>query len=271
MIASLLAPTLAAILSVSYIIGWCLLSDLSFTQIRLVFGRTRRWLSLLILLDAGRAAAVATVALLAVINRGGTISPSVAKSVIFWLGVGVSSFFVGFRLPPSTDLTMMPKRARVPSETRGRGSRVDSTIGPLLYNPNIGIIAGLRRKCVSRLEDAVAAERSQHVALAVAAVQQGVARWFPTGASEQDVQRIIVECREYLEAKPQSLEDPARKELLDYFERLELDMNTMGRRRPAAHRETVHAILHKLSKFKLYALQQQVLDTTKLSRGSEGG
>jgi hypothetical protein len=260
-----LAPGLAALLSILYLIGWCRLSDLSFRQTAEVLFSERESAAVLIFLDAGRAATMAAAALLSLSVRSGTFSPW------FWLVVGFSSFFVGFRFPHIT-LTETPRQspADEPRERR-RAQTAPEDTGLLLYSPNVGMFTKLRRKSAGRLEAAVSGIRGHEVAVEFDEVQRLTEMLFPDGADPGDVLRITAQCRKYVSSQGESIAHRVRDELNDYFDTIELDVviSDNTRRTRGKHKETVYAILFKLQKHDLRALQRQVLYTTQELHGRE--
>ena len=177
-----------------------MVSDLTPRQTSRVFKAAGSAAALLALLDALRALVLALFFLSGYgLTRGFRISPT-SVSLATWLIVGLASFFVGIRLPPSfgwNSAFVDTGRAQHDAEASSLSPR--ASLARSLYSPNIGFIRELRRNCAHRFASNVAQEKSHVVALQFGREQREFAELFGARTSLDDVMRVLRQVRTYVE------------------------------------------------------------------------
>lgn len=232
--------------------------------------------SLLLALDVGRASVLVALVLSGVVAQEATKNISSAVVPLFWAGIGLMSFFVGIRIPPTVsvrdpyDVASTIERAKSTGPRGGSGEM--ASIARSLYAPHPGMFKALRRSAVKRFAQCVANEKGRSAALSQAAMDREVGVLYESGASAEDVRRVIVQCHEYVVSSAGWLPEATEKSLLDYLELLRFDLEgTMDNVNPQANLSTIKAILYRIEMEGLCDLRTEVLATTAVVRGQDGG
>ncbi len=260
------APATAAICSLLYLVGWCAVSNLTIVQSRTVFRAERTAVLGLLALDAGRATVLSLLVLAGFGLTGKPIARADSVSIISWIAVGLSSFFVGVRLPPSFGFAV-PQSGHSGAQIRedADSSARSSSLASSLYTPNVGFLREVRRNCAARFTAGVAKMRSQIVALRLGREQREADELLDATTSLDDVMRVITEVREYV-SQAGLLTQPQLASLIEYLELIEIDVLT-GPGPPGDHYSAaIKALLYRLQREGLDALRSQILATARILR-----
>lgn len=284
------APGVALLLSLTYIIGWLSISGL---EVLTTLRRAGRPVATLVGLDTARASILTVSVLIGFVNKHEPISTSTWVALLFWSGVGVSSFFVSFKLPPSTringqddshyedtsepgeeeqvaplslaqlpvpddmsELGSLPAGPELPRPLRG-------PVPHLLYKPNTGLVKIWRSKAASELVYQARAELIIESGVRFSEANAKRRAAFHGGADKEDVRRALYQVDRFIEIPPAAMSADKRTTLQAYIlrQRQEIDDPRNAVRGSEYYDKIIEGLLNALSTAQIPELRMLLIET----------